>query len=839
MVLRLLSSQYADGENEGVEELQVPSLSDDPDDVDEPEYEGEEKEEDVELDDDDVGMEMDEDDGDDTEMDGNDEDDVEMDGDDEEDEEDACMDAEEEMGEVDGGQFPVLLTVTQVKSAQSLREKLESPHSTKSEVAMAYHNLIVSIFTTQSAEATTNRLHSLTDTFAISTSISMHGTFLHAHELSSGCSKMLYIALYSILHEVTARSSQPFTDGSNLELSVLFAQSGVTAGCLNFTFDGHSLSVTLFTNMYHDVYEDLSSTLQNELLLGMSEDDLGALKLSREIVDNPKEHRAGQGFLVSEMQNAWCLVRLILQSPELCNEFFSFDDNGQPVPRRSRWQRYLHNVEKFKEGLYFLLHQIPGMPKRGTEEIRTKMVDTQFRSRSLFYMFDRLACIGFYTKTGHNTGRDKTSLTFLARSLEHQLQRYYASVATIEAWATDFLVPNPDPERHCYLLSSMGECWKPSRLTRVIQGITKEHLGVTLNRNQLRHILPGIADHYNIAASCHGPSEMDYVMHSQMGHTTDTGNQLYSRKWDDHPELTSRFSHAAFMFCEEWQRLWGFDDAQPNRAAALARQAQYAESRGRPPFQQTSVQPCLAKAELDEVKLQLRSIQKILKGIQDCLVKGNPSQILTQIFQPYHPPPQSKPPSFRPNSVRSSSPHTPPSLQTPTALLSVHEVPTPVVEDNEASNRNHHPEMSRDESDVDDQVSLNLAHPTLILTHDVENDARRKRLKINADTGILMGGSQVTPKDSNMVYCPQCDVHIDQITMADHIRTMKREGDDWHIFSFSYRPVWRKKPFRFYREVDLRILCTLRMKDQSRSGVEYDKVVDNMDKISQTTRVVE
>ena len=61
-------------------------------------------------------------------------------------------------------------------------------------------------------------------------------------------------------------------------------------------------------------------------------------------------------------------------------------------------------------------------------------------------MFKHIACIGFYSKTSYNTGQDKMTLHFLARPLEYLLWHYYASVSTIEAWATDLFISDPDPE---------------------------------------------------------------------------------------------------------------------------------------------------------------------------------------------------------------------------------------------------------------------------------------------------------------------------------------------------------------------------------------------------------
>jgi hypothetical protein len=160
-----------------------------------------------------------------------------------------------------------------------------------------------------------------------------------------------------------------------------------TSGGPDFTFDGKSLSVTSITQMYHSVYRDMVRILEENLLFRASDADLQPLKAPEEIMDKLHERVLGHGVLVSEMQVAWNLMKFIMSDEKLLKKYFTIDSSGYPVPQRGTWEQYLEDIEAFKECFYFLFHQIPGMPKRGAEEIRAKIVDTSFRSHNLMIFF--------------------------------------------------------------------------------------------------------------------------------------------------------------------------------------------------------------------------------------------------------------------------------------------------------------------------------------------------------------------------------------------------------------------------------------------------------------------
>ncbi|KAG1742046.1 hypothetical protein EDB19DRAFT_1907810 [Suillus lakei] len=504
----------------------------------------------------------------------------------------------------DWGPYPVFLNTIQKQRAEMLRESCADSDSSEEQLMEAYHLLLLSVFTTHTND-NSQPLHSLIDSFIMSTSINVRGQFASPHLISSHLSKMVYAALFSILTDVM-KSPDPYQ--TFMKTMKVWIEPGMrtpfctirrysrlcyticrghialprlqfaTSDGPDFTFDGKSLSVTSITQMYHSVYRDMVRILEDDLLFGASDADLQPLKTPEEIIDKPHEHVLGHGVLVSEMQAAWNVMKFIMSDKKLLMKYFTIDSSGHPVPHKGAWEQYLEDIEAFKECFYFLFHQIPGMPKRGAEEIRAKIVDTSFRSRNLMYLFRRLACIGDYNKSSRNSGNDKLTLHFLARPLEIVLRRFQASVASIGAWAIDLVLPaeSIDPHHHCYLLSSKGQRWTSERLSHILQRLTGKYLPgeVRLNMSSLRHILPGIAEHYRISDVL--TPRTDDVLHSQLGHNQNTGDRMYARAHDDHPQLTSTMAHRTMLFCDLWQELLGFKEDIPDEGAALSLQALYA-----------------------------------------------------------------------------------------------------------------------------------------------------------------------------------------------------------------------------------------------------------------------
>jgi hypothetical protein len=236
MTLRILASQLdMDDQQEevGVEQLGVSGQQkhgmgmmgedyredeDDDDDEDKDEDEDEEEDEDKDEDEDEEedeekGEAEDEDEDEDEEKDEDEDEDEDEEEDEEkdedEDEEDTCFEEEDSIyleASTHEDIYPVILNSIQRQYVEALREHCINPGSTEDQLIVAYHNLVLSIFTTTPDHQPVGPLHSIIEAFIISTSIDLEESFSPPHLISPNLSKVIYAALFSILAEVLKKS---------------------------------------------------------------------------------------------------------------------------------------------------------------------------------------------------------------------------------------------------------------------------------------------------------------------------------------------------------------------------------------------------------------------------------------------------------------------------------------------------------------------------------------------------------------------------------------------------------------------------------------------------------
>lgn len=82
---------------------------------------------------------------------------------------------------------------------------------------------------------------------------------------------------------------------------------------------------------------------------------------------------------------------------------------------------------------------------------------------------------------------------------------------------------------------------------------------------QLRHISPGIAEHYGIDVS---PTSEDWIVHRQKGQGRDVGGRLYSCAFGSHSKLTNPIIHDTLHLCSRWEGLNGFSGDRPQPISA-------------------------------------------------------------------------------------------------------------------------------------------------------------------------------------------------------------------------------------------------------------------------------
>ena len=179
--------------------------------------------------------------------------------------------------------------------------------------------------------------------------------------------------------------------------------------------------------------------------------------------------------------------------------------------------------------------------------------------RNIFRILGRLAIVGNYSKTTALTEQDRATLLFIPDCVAKLIFRYFALAADVENRFVIEFCPARKDNYECYLFSSYGQRWKQERLSKILSRLTGWSVA------QLRHILPGLMEHYG--ADERFCSSQGSVIHMGMGHSDDLGGRLYSRTKNSHSKLTNRIIHDTLHLCENWAGLLGFGKDEPQRVS--------------------------------------------------------------------------------------------------------------------------------------------------------------------------------------------------------------------------------------------------------------------------------
>lgn len=351
------------------------------------------------------------------------------------------------------------------------------------------------------------------------------------------------------------------------------------------------------TNMFHGTYEEMD-TLLDQITFGLAKNHQFSVP-----VDDPQDHTPGVGFLMDDKDCHWLLMKHIMDTPDLFQRYF--DTTGEDLKLMDGPnQKWLNDIARFKELFYIVIHCLCGMPKRGSEEERLRVINTTFRQRNFMWMFNRMSFVGSYSKTGV----DKTTLHFLPPAFERLLRVYFSFAAVHEAYLNEKLLGQKDHEYMAYFLSSKGKRFPQEKKSLILRTATKKHLGEKFGIRSLRHILPGIAEHYNIGRVSN--AEGNSVAHSQLGHDKNTGLRWYARSTDIHQQLSSEFCHDTIDFCNHWAKLWGFETPVPSLSSALRRQQLFEAQFGNWNEPSPSMQ-----AETESIQLKLDQVTEMLKSV--------------------------------------------------------------------------------------------------------------------------------------------------------------------------------------------------------------------------------
>ncbi|KAF9472812.1 hypothetical protein BDN70DRAFT_937909 [Pholiota conissans] len=494
-------------------------------------------------------------------------------------------------------EYPILFSKEQQTSLDNLYSLLQqNPPVDDTDLLDKFSDAILQVFISQSTKTASNPYYAPVEVYLISRGIDKNGTFRSSLAMSNTFSKLQYAALFTILRKCIASGDESVSvfnklkkwlnpTGHNAFASIRTYHRLAYHDALNyvappdirfssrfgtkFDYKDQRMDVEDFAASIHKTYDEAAKLLSDDLLFGLSDDQLGGKIFSQSVADDTSNSTPGYGILGAERDENWTLMRHMMDLDDLRNGFF---DNINDKLKLCRWEatQYLDKVGHFKRLIFFLLHCLAGT-MRGTEYIRLKIANVTNRMRNFYSMYDHLAMLGLYNKTSANTGRDNVTLHFLPPALSILIQKFFFFVADVERWIVCEISPEITTDWAIYFFTSHGKRWTSQMLSDALSDQFERTMNRHINLQRFRHIMPAIVAHFGIGMSqVSGVSIPDH----QLGHSQDTGDRIYSRTSDCFHHLTHRFCHDSLEFSQQVHQLWGFDSEVPS----LERSSSYRKS---------------------------------------------------------------------------------------------------------------------------------------------------------------------------------------------------------------------------------------------------------------------
>lgn len=332
----------------------------------------------------------------------------------------------------------------------------------------------------------------------------------------------------------------------------------------DFEFDGRASSVVAMSNMLVEVFARAKSLLHDDILFGLTDQELGVNIDRGEFFDQLANDTNGYGFISQPgISKEMEVLKVLMKHPDFQGVFYNrFGGEIKFCPTPCK--RWLTKVQEFKELIYVLLHFLSGMPKRGSEERLQKLCNTPERFRNICWMLQALTFVGNYAKTSANSGGDRVTLHVSPTSVTDLILRFFVLAFGIEKRLISEIYPERNVMYQSYLYTGHGLIWAESRFSDILKRETGRYMGLELGISAIRQLMPAIAEHYQLGID----STAHSVLHFQQGHGSKVGGELYARVKGMHPHLTSAMVRDVMKFCLAWQALLGFSDDTPRPMSA-------------------------------------------------------------------------------------------------------------------------------------------------------------------------------------------------------------------------------------------------------------------------------
>ena len=486
--------------------------------------------------------------------------------------------------------YPVFLSREQEDAALELLIALNGSCATD-ELLLPFHKLVLSLFTTQIDGADKKRHHTALGAMLISSNMCPDGSFRPTVNITPDLSRLQYIVLFAVLKQGLIEGNIP---GSLEKLACWYKPDVLSPFALiryyqnlgwfevkhmigvprllfytqygpEFQFDGVKTSVLDWIQMVQKLLGHAEKVLQEDLLMGLTDESLG-ICVESDLSDNVDVLNSTElyyGIFSNSKNFKERLAVIMLKFMETANfsRFYYLDEAREPQFTREPCHQWLCSVQEFKETIYAIIHIAAGLPKRATEAALTKVMNIPGRRRSVVNMLDEIFIIGDYSKTTALAGADKVTLHMLPPVVKNLLIRFYRSAALLEEYFVGIWCPQRSVNYNCYLYSSMGQQWKRRHFYAILKRVTKQYLGKAFNISQIRHILPGIAGHYQLGLIHRYTTEN--IIAAQSGHSQRMLDRRYQISLDSHPQLTSTLVSDTIVFSKRYHRFWGVTGDHP------------------------------------------------------------------------------------------------------------------------------------------------------------------------------------------------------------------------------------------------------------------------------------
>lgn len=281
------------------------------------------------------------------------------------------------------------------------------------------------------------------------------------------------ISLLAYAKHITLNTGNPATTQWSKDLGTLYLQ-------------GRPIVMARFKAMVAGVIGEAEDVLWEKLMMVPCQQDRFYIPLL-DLEDDVSCVQRGYSLL-SRLENRlekgleWT-VKQLLKRPQ-----------GQSMRKNGQWQalavrRYLREIDRFLEQLFFLAHVTGGQPARGTEIASARFRNSFMQDRNIYVMDGQVVFVSRYNKTQSQWDKPKVIPRFLPWPVSQLFLLYLVYISPLKEHLLHEVKGETPSD---YIWSSNTGPWETDRLTRVLGRETGTWLGCRLTMLEYRHAVATI-----------------------------------------------------------------------------------------------------------------------------------------------------------------------------------------------------------------------------------------------------------------------------------------------------------------------------------------------------------